>query len=140
MWVGIVSMTNRQRGGAPAESLWANTERIDLPEQLLLHRGPKRVGMPLVQRRSSARLAQRATLSKLPPTPTPTTIGGQGFGPAFLTVSSTKSLTPCAPSLGRSIRSAPCFSLPNPLGATVISQASPGTRSTVSSAGVLSPV
>ena len=38
-----------------------------------------------------------AAFSKVPPTPTPTTIGGQAFGPASLTAVSIASLTPSIP-------------------------------------------
>ena len=61
--------------------------------------------------------------------PTPTTMGGQGLGPASSTTLRTKSFTPCTPSEGRSILIWLMFSLPKPLGATVISTSWPGTRS-----------
>ena len=53
--------------------------------------------------RTRAFLARNAALSKVPPTPTPTTMGGQGLGPASSTTCNTKSLTPCKPSEGFSI-------------------------------------
>ena len=67
--------------------------------------------------------------TKVPPMPTPITIGGQGLGPASLTVSMIKSLIPCKPAEGLNIRTALIFSLPNPLGPSVILTFSPGTTS-----------
>ena len=83
-------------------------------------------------------LASCAAFSNVPPIPTPTTIGGQGLGPAFLTVSSTKSITPSAPYDGVSILIADIFSLPKPLPPAVITIRSPGTISVWIIAGVLS--
>ena len=51
--------------------------------------------------------------------PTPTTMGGQGLGPACSTVSKMKRFTPSSPSEGLSIAMRLIFSLPKPLGATV---------------------
>ena len=67
-------------------------------------------------------------------------MGGQGLAPAWRTVSSTKSLTPCTPSAGLSMARRLMFSLPAPLGATVMRQRSPSARCSVTKAGVLSPV
>ena len=72
--------------------------------------------------------------------PMPSTMGGQGLEPARRTVSTTNFFTPSTPSAGLSIPRRLMFSLPKPLGATVILQASPGTSRTVMAAGVLSPV
>ena len=67
-------------------------------------------------------------------------MGGQGLEPASLTVSMTNFLKPSTPSAGLSIWMRLMFSLPKPLGATVMVQLSPSTRCTVMAAGVLSPV
>ena len=61
--------------------------------------------------------------------PTPTTMGGQGLGPAWRTASSTKDLTPSAPSAGFSIFTVLMFSLPKPLGAKVSVRPSPAVSS-----------
>ena len=83
---------------------------------------------------------QRTDLPTLPPTPTPTTIGGQGFPPASNTVSRTNFLTPSLPSAGMSILTEDIFSLPPPFGATSIRKVSPGTSLILTIAGVLSAV
>ena len=70
----------------------------------------------------------------------PSTMGGQGLEPASFTVSTTNFLKPSTPSAGLSIWMRLMFSLPKPLGATVMRQPSPSTRCTVMAAGVLSPV
>ena len=67
-------------------------------------------------------------------------IGGQGLGPALLTVSTTKSMAPWRPCEGFSMASALMFSAPPPFGATITRTLSPGTMRTWSIAGVLSPV
>ncbi len=67
--------------------------------------------------------------------PMPSIMGGQGLGPARRTVSTTKRLTPSTPSAGLSILRRLMFSLPKPLGATVMVQPSPSTRCTVMAAG-----
>ena len=85
-------------------------------------------------------MASAPTVSKLPPMPTPTTVGGQGLPPAESTASSTNSLTPASPETGVSIFTRHMFSLPAPLGATVIFSPSPGTMRAFMAAGVLSPV
>jgi hypothetical protein len=59
---------------------------------------------------------------------TPTTIGGHGFEPAFLTVSTTKFTTPVSPSAGSNIFNALIFSLPKPFGHIVILSPSPATN------------
>ena len=70
--------------------------------------------------------ASSAHFSNVPPIPTPTTIGGHAFGPASFTAVSIAFFTPSIPSAGFNINTLLIFSLPNPLGATVISIFSPG--------------
>ncbi len=65
----------------------------------------------------------------VPPIPTPTTIGGQGLGPALSTVSITNFFTPSSPSEGFNIFKALMFSLPKPFGAITILILSPSTIS-----------
>ena len=67
-------------------------------------------------------------------------MAGQGLPPAESTVSSTKSFTPASPCAGVSIFTRHMFSLPAPLGETVIFTPSPGLMRTRSVQGVLSPV
>ncbi len=67
-------------------------------------------------------------------------MGGQGLGPALLTVSTMKSIAPCLPCEGFSMPMALMFSAPPPLGATITRTLSPGTIRVCSMAGVLSPV
>ena len=55
------------------------------------------------------------------------TIGGQGLGPAFSTVSIIKSLIPSIPAEGLNIFTALMFSLPKPFGAIVMVSLSPFT-------------
>ena len=71
--------------------------------------------------------AMRAHFSKVPPIPTPTTMGGQALGPASRTAVRIAFFTPSMPSAGFSIKTRLMFSLPKPLGATVILTCSPGT-------------
>ena len=75
----------------------------------------------------SAFFARSAHCSNVPPIPTPTTIGGQALGPASFTAVNIASLTPSIPSAGFNINTLLIFSLPKPLGATVISTLSPST-------------
>ena len=75
----------------------------------------------------SAFFARIAHFSNVPPIPTPTTIGGQAFGPASFTAVRIAFLTPSIPSAGFNMNTRLIFSLPKPLGATVISTLSPGT-------------
>jgi len=77
--------------------------------------------------RANAFLAKIAHFSNVPPIPTPTTIGGQAFGPASFTAVITASFTPSIPSAGFNINTRLMFSLPNPFGANVIFIFSPGT-------------
>jgi len=46
-------------------------------------------------------------------------VGGQGLGPAFLTVSITKLIIPSAPSAGFNMAIVLTFSLPNPYSLTL---------------------
>ena len=94
-------------------------------------------GFLLSTERTAAFLAKRATLSIVPPMPTPTIIGGQAFGPAYLTASKNTFFTPSTPSAGTSIFKIDLFSLPKPFGATVILILSPGTICVFMIAGVL---
>ena len=66
--------------------------------------------------RSTAFLASAVHRSLVPPSPTPTTVGGQGLGPASTTHSRMKRLTPRTPSAGISIFRKLMFSEPEPLG------------------------
>ena len=75
----------------------------------------------------SAFFARSAHFSNVPPIPTPITIGGHALGPASFTAVSIASFTPSMPSAGFNINTRLMFSLPKPLGATVISTLSPGT-------------
>ena len=75
----------------------------------------------------NALFARIADFSKSPPIPTPTINGGQALGPASLTVSIIAFLIPSSPSAGLSMKIRLIFSLPNPLGETVILTLSPGT-------------
>ena len=59
--------------------------------------------------------------------PTPTTIGGHGFEPAFFTAERMYSFISSFPDAGVNILRALIFSLPKPFGATVILTLSPGT-------------
>ena len=93
----------------------------------------------MVNGRSTAFLARSAACSKVPPIPTPTTIGGHALAPARSTVSITTSRMPATPSAGTSIRKALMFSAPKPLDATVTRTSSPGTRSTWMTPGVSPP-
>mgnify|MGYP003056818042 CR=1 FL=1 len=77
--------------------------------------------------RPDAFFAINAHFSKVPPMPTPTTIGGHAFGPASFTAVRIAFFTPSIPSAGLSINTLLIFSLPNPFGATVILTRSPGT-------------
>ena len=70
---------------------------------------------------SNAFLPNYKHKSEVPPIPTPTTVGGQGFPLAFKTDSTTNSFIPSMPSAGSAIFSALLFSDPNPLGNIVIS-------------------
>jgi hypothetical protein len=75
-------------------------------------------------------LAKKAAFSIVPPMPMPITIGGQGLGPAALTVSTANFLIPATPADGENIFNALIFSLPKPLGARTILILSPGTMAT----------
>jgi len=79
--------------------------------------------------RAIAFLAMTIALSAVPPIPTPIMVGGQGLGPAFLTVSTIKFTIPSDPSAGFSIPRALIFSLPKPLGMTKNLILPPGTIS-----------
>ena len=83
---------------------------------------------------------KRPAFSKVPPKPTPTINGGQGFPPASFTVLTTKSTTPSCPSEGLSIPTRLIFSLPPPFGTTNMWTLSPGTMFICRTPGVLSPV
>ena len=85
--------------------------------------------IPLPDFSSGHALPIRAHFSKVPPIPTPTTIGGQAFGPASRTASNIFSFTPSMPSAGFNMNTRLMFSLPNPFGATVMSTWSPSTIS-----------
>ncbi len=67
----------------------------------------------------SAFFARNAHFSNVPPIPTPTTIGGQAFGPASFTAVRIAFFTPSIPSAGFNINTRLIFSLPNPFGANV---------------------
>jgi len=67
--------------------------------------------------------------SNQPPTPTPTTTGGQALGPASSTQRTTSRRTPSMPSAGVSTFTQLMFSAPNPLARTRSRRRSPGTRS-----------
>ena len=91
-------------------------------------------------RRVIAFFASSMQCSAVPPMPTPTTSGGQGLPLASSTARSTKLTMPSRPWPGRRIVMRLMFSQPPPLGMTLTLNASPGTRSTWMTAGVLSPV
>ena len=97
-------------------------------------------GLGMSRGMSRAFLAMVGARSKVPPTPTPTMMGGQGFGPACLTVSSTKSLIPLIPLDGANMAQRDMFSAPPPLGRKRMRNPSPATRSRCRDIGVLSPV
>ena len=86
-------------------------------------------GLGSLTGRSNAFLASFIAMSAPPPMATPKTVGGQGFAPALITVSTTNFLSQTTPSLGVSIARAETFSEPPPLGKTVISSWFPGTIS-----------
>ena len=73
----------------------------------------------------SASLARAGAVSKVPPIPTPTTIGGQGREPAFLATSATNSGI-LSTSEGSIIFICDIFSEPAPFGRTVMENFSPG--------------
>ena len=78
-----------QTGGPAAKALRADAQLVDGGKQLLLQLCVIGVGFGTSSGRSRAFFARYATLSKLPPTPMPSTMGGQGLEPASFTVSST---------------------------------------------------
>jgi hypothetical protein len=80
-----------------------------------------------------------AATSKVPPIPTPTIIGGHGFGPAFEITSLTKAFIPSFPCAGAKTVARLTFSLPPPFAAYSISILSPGTISKWITAGRLYP-
>ena len=82
-------------------------------------------------------LAISIAFSAVPPMPMPSMPGGHQPAPIVGTVFSTQSTTE---SDGFSITSLDLFSEPPPLAATVTSTVSPGTSSTLTTAGVLSRV
>ena len=63
----------------------------------------------------------------VPPMPTPTITGGQGFDPARETVSTTACRMPSSPCAGLSMLRLLMFSAPPPLGISQIRTLSPGT-------------
>ncbi len=65
----------------------------------------------------------------MPPSPTPTMVGGQGLGPASTMHSSTKRLTAFTPSAGMNILRKLMFSEPDPLGRQCKRSASAGNVS-----------
>lgn len=78
-----------QTGGPAAKALRADAQLVDGGKQLLLQLCVIGVRVWHIQRTQQAFFARYATLSKLPPTPMPSTMGGQGLEPASFTVSST---------------------------------------------------
>ena len=78
-----------QAGGLAAKALGPDAQLVDGRQQLLLQCRVIGVRVGDIQRAEEGFLARYATLSKLPPTPMPSTMGGQGLEPACCTVSST---------------------------------------------------
>ena len=89
---------------------------------------------------NNACLLEIAALSNVPPIPTPTVIGGQGFGPALLMHSLTNLSTPSLPAAGAKTVALLTFSLPPPFAAYSISILSPATISKWIIAGKLYPI
>src|SRR5581483_7568007 len=82
-------------------------------------------------------LARYIAYSDEPPTPTPTTRGGQGLPPDSSIVCSTNSVMPSLPRPGSITWNFVMFSQPPPFGTTVRRSLSPGTISVWITAGVL---
>ena len=112
-------------------------------EQVLQHFGPERLiygsDFPVFRMRARRVVENGVYVNEIPQGLFPPEaihgdvhmreIGGQGFGPACSTASSTNCFTPSRPSDGRSMAMRLMFSLPNPFGATVSFSRSPGTIS-----------
>ena len=87
----------------------------------------------------AARLAIATHCSEVPPTPTPTIVGGQVFPPAETTLSMTKDLTPLIPSAGIAIFKNELFSEPLPFGTISISSNWSSSQKSIVIAGISMP-
>ncbi len=127
---GVGFDVDREGRDPAAHPLGADAELVDPVEEPFLHVGVKGVGVVGAQRPAEQGfLASQAEYSKFPPTPTPTTIGGQGLEPPLSAVSTTKSSMPSRPAAGGNIRMALMFSAPPPLAMKATLKTSPGTSS-----------
>ncbi len=79
--------------------------------------------------RVAASLARCTQRSAVPPTPTPTMVGGQVLPPASSTQSTTKVLMASTPSAGTAMRSHELFSDPEPFGIISMASASSSEKS-----------
>ncbi len=87
--------------------------------------------------RSSAVFASAATLSNVPPTPTPISSGGQAFAAFSRTQARSSALMPSRPADGGSITRREALSDPPPFSITCMRQPAPGTMRTSVNAGLL---
>ena len=122
MWHGKGLDVHGQRGRQAAKALRADADAVDPLQQLLLQLGQLRVGV------GAAHLAQQRVLGQ------PDRLLGRaadahadddrraGVAPASRTASTTKWMTPSRPSAGLSMPNWLMFSLPPPLGATMMLQ------------------
>ncbi len=91
---------HRERGGVAAESLRSDAEHVDRVGKLVSSFAPSASAQCVPSGRVAAILARCTHRSAVPPTPTPTIVGGQVLPPASSTQSTTKVLIASTPSAG----------------------------------------
>jgi hypothetical protein len=131
MWVAATSTWTRNEVARPPNPCGPMPSSLTASLSSVSILAPSGSGQVVPSGRVAAIFARCMHRSEVPPTPTPTIVGGQTRPPHSITRSMTKRLIAAAPSAGISICRNEPFSEPEPLGiisiATVSSRASKST-------------